>query len=353
MSAKISVIMPSLNVGKYIKQCLDSVIGQSEKELEILCVDAGSDDGTQEILEEAARNDERIRIIHSDIKSYGYQMNLGLSCATGEYIGIIETDDWAEPDMFHTLYRLAKEKDLDVVKSSFWFYYSMPKEKNRAFRLPAKFASMGIFDPVEDLKTPLDMADFFNIKPSIWSAIYRRQFLEENDIKFNETPGASYQDAGFNFKVWACAKRVQLIPNAFLHYRQDNEQSSVNSPAKVMCVCDEYQEIRRFIEETFSEERQALLLALMESLKLDSYAWNYDRLAAPLNREFAKAAGEELKADLQNGFVRKEFFPAFKWDSFVLWSSDAEAFAREMDRIKNLSLMGKVLEKLKHMLKRG
>ena len=71
MSAKISVIMPSLNMGRYIKQCLDSVTGQSLKELEILCVDAGSDDGTLEILEEAARKDERIRIIHSDIRSYG------------------------------------------------------------------------------------------------------------------------------------------------------------------------------------------------------------------------------------------------------------------------------------------
>ena len=280
-------------------------------------------------------------------------MNLGLSCATGEYIGIIETDDWTEPDMFLTLYRLAKEEDLDVVKSSFWFFYSIPKEKNISFHLPARFVRMSAFNPTEDLKEPLDMVDFFNIKPSIWSAIYRRAFLEENNIRFNETPGASYQDAGFNFKIWVCAERVKVIPEAFLHYRQDNEQSSVNSPSKVMCVCDEYQEIRRFIEEKYSGEKKELLLALMERLKLDSYAWNYERLAVPLNKDFARAASEELKADMKNGFVRKEFFSAFKWENYNLWINDAEAFAREMDRTKNLSLAGKAVGKLKRMLKRG
>ena len=92
------------------------------------------------------------------------------------------------------------------------------------------------------------MVEFFNIKPTIWSAIYRKDFIRENNIRFNETPGASFQDASFNFKVMALAKRVQLIRDAFLHYRQDNENSSVNSPGKVFCVCDEYEEMQRFLD---------------------------------------------------------------------------------------------------------
>ena len=75
-----------------------------------------------------------------------------------------------------------------------------------------------------------------------------RQMLLDNGIRFNETPGASFQDTSFNFKVWVCAQRVRLMEECFLHYRQDNEASSVNNPGKVYCICDEYEEIERFLK---------------------------------------------------------------------------------------------------------
>ena len=91
---KLSIIMPSLNVHLYIKDCLESVIHQTLHDLEILCIDAGSTDGTWEILEKYAGKDNRIRLIRSPQKSYGYQMNLGIRESTGEYIGIVETASW-------------------------------------------------------------------------------------------------------------------------------------------------------------------------------------------------------------------------------------------------------------------
>ena len=116
---RISVIMPSLNVAFYIRECMDSVIGQTLTDLEILCVDAGSTDGTWEILEEYAEKDSRIRLIRSERKSYGYQMNLGLEEASGEYIGIVETDDFVLPEMYEELYACAKSQNADFVKSDF------------------------------------------------------------------------------------------------------------------------------------------------------------------------------------------------------------------------------------------
>ena len=86
---KVTVIMPSLNVRKYISTCIESVLAQTLQDIEILAVDAGSDDGTLEILQDYARRDERIRLIHSDKRSYGYQINLGISLAQGDYIGIV------------------------------------------------------------------------------------------------------------------------------------------------------------------------------------------------------------------------------------------------------------------------
>ena len=86
---KVSVLMPSLNVVRYIRECMESVISQTMEEMEILCIDAGSTDGTLEILEEYVRKDRRVRLIKADKKSYGYQMNLGLKEALGEYIVVV------------------------------------------------------------------------------------------------------------------------------------------------------------------------------------------------------------------------------------------------------------------------
>ena len=353
MSPKVSVIMPSLNVGKYIKKCITSVCRQTLQDIEIICVDAGSTDGTLEILEEAAAADERIRIIHSDVKSYGYQMNLGLDAAQGRYIGIIETDDFADKDMFKTLYKTACEDKLDVVKSDFWFYYSKPEVKNTLYKLPGYLVRKGVFCPYSGFVNPEEQADLFNIKASIWSAIYRRQFLVQNNIRFNETPGAAFQDTAFNFKVWACAKNARLIKDAFVHYRQDNEQSSVNSPSKVFNICAEYQEIERFISERYFEDkhRQNVLNALMMRLKYDAYMWNYDRLAEPLNHEFARGVQKELRSDLEKKYMNEDYFPPYKSEGLKMWANDVESFIEAMDAQNQRSFAARVIDKIKRSLK--
>ena len=97
---KVSIIMPSLNVRPYIEQCMDSVLGQTLKDIEVICVDAGSDDGTRQILDQYAARDKRVKVLDSDRKSYGYQVNLGFDNASGQYLGIVETDDYADEVLF-------------------------------------------------------------------------------------------------------------------------------------------------------------------------------------------------------------------------------------------------------------
>ena len=113
---KVSVIMPSLNVVKYIEKCMNSVVNQSLKDIEIIVIDAGSTDGTEKIIQTYAKQDSRIRLVHSDKKSYGYQINLGLSIAIGEYVGIVEPDDWIEPDAYEVLYQYACKYSADYVR---------------------------------------------------------------------------------------------------------------------------------------------------------------------------------------------------------------------------------------------
>ena len=140
---KVSVIMPSLNVAPYIRECMESVIHQTLRDIEILCVDAGSTDGTWEILEEYAQADRRIKLFHSEKKSYGYQMNLGLKEAVGEYIGIVETDDYILPEMYEELYAYAVEHDADFVKSDFDVFTTPAERLSQSLCKPPKWCRIG------------------------------------------------------------------------------------------------------------------------------------------------------------------------------------------------------------------
>ena len=325
---KVSVIMPSLNVVKYIRLCIESVINQTLEDIEIICVDAGSTDGTIDILEEYASKDQRISIIHSEKKSYGYQMNLGMDAAEGKYMGIVETDDYADLDMFETLYRIAEDDNLDMVKSGYYNYYTEPEENNIPIPITSHVFSQRVFCPLTDFNSPKEHAEFFNIKPTIWSAIYRIGFLRDNNIRFNETPGASFQDCSFNFKVLSLAKRVRLIEDCFLHYRQDNASSSVNSPSTAFCVLDEYKEIDAFLED-HSELKQRLK-GIECYLKYNTYIWNYNRLNDALQLEFIRIASDEFCKERALGYFDKKYFPYYKWNTMNVIADKPKQFHEYM-----------------------
>ena len=117
---KVSVILPIYNVSQYLRQALDSVVNQTLRELEIICVDDGSTDDSLEIVREYAQKDSRIVVITGPNGGYGKAMNKGLDRATGEYIGILEPDDYVDLHMFEDLYRIAAENRLDLVKADFY-----------------------------------------------------------------------------------------------------------------------------------------------------------------------------------------------------------------------------------------
>ena len=220
---KISVILPSLNVEEFISECIESVISQTLNEIEIICVDAGSTDGTMEILEKYSQRDSRIKIINSDKKSYGYQMNLGISAATGEYIGIVETDDYIDKKMYETLYDLTKNGTTDISKVSFFHVHDYDIDNiefipdNTKSKCPKDVFS--IYDDVNILRG----------HPSIWAAIYKRDFLKKNNISFMEVPGGGWVDNPFLFQTFLSAKSITFRNEHCYYYREFNPKSSTNS----------------------------------------------------------------------------------------------------------------------------
>ena len=116
----VSIIVPVYNTAQYLKRCINSIINQTYKNLEIICVNDGSTDGSELILDEFAAKDSRIRIIHKQNNGESSARNFGLKIMTGQYIGFVDCDDWIEADMYERLVSVAVEKDVDIVASS-WF----------------------------------------------------------------------------------------------------------------------------------------------------------------------------------------------------------------------------------------
>lgn len=203
MKTKVSVIIPSLNVGKYIAECLDSVINQTMRDIEIICVDAGSTDGTLETIKEYAQNDKRIKVLNSDMKSYGRQMNMGLEIAQGEYIAFLDSDDFVDVSMFETLYNAGtkiKERKMDVVSADYSVFYDA-EIKQRVYQ---RRKAMPDF-PYNEEFDPRFNSKLYIYPPAYWKSIFNKTFLIDNQITFNETKGASFQDTGFFYSdIFMC-----------------------------------------------------------------------------------------------------------------------------------------------------
>lgn len=330
---KVSVLVPICNVERYLEECLDSLVAQSFTDFEVLCINDGSTDGSLAIIHRYMEADARFRVIDKPNSGYGASMNMGLANAIGEYIAILESDDFFEPNALELLVDAAERNHSDVVKADFYLYWSTPQERDELFRIVDEQEVGRTMRPIDDL------AIFFR-KPSIWSALYRSSFLRDNGIDFLETPGASYQDAGFNFKVWASAARATFIADPILHYRQDNEKSSVNSSAKVYCVCDEYASMASFVNDRL--EGDPRLMGILECMKFDSYMWNYDRLSGDLRGDFIVRASSEFADDLDKGLVDFRLFDPWTAADLRLLATDPERFCELHERAAGGGALGTV-----------
>lgn len=281
---KVSVIIPSLNAASYIRQCLDSIRIQTLPEIEILCVDAGSTDGTVDIIMEYVALDNRIHYMEAERQSYGFQMNLGIESAKGEYIGIVEPDDYVAEEMFARLYGAAHGSGLDYVKSNF---YKFMDYRDRRHYQKWERSYWGNHDDVYNkviLLKDNPRALVYGDHGNIWSGIYRREFLRERKIRFHETPGASYQDTGFALLCTLEAERVMFLEDCFYRYRQSSSGTSVCSQDKHSAIIVEYAWVWEQMQNRgFTDEVCRSFYAVM---KFHSYLWNYNRLRAEGRRLF-------------------------------------------------------------------
>ena len=245
---KVSIVIPCLNSVKYIKETMESVINQTLKEIEVLVIDAGSTDGTLEILHEFAKKDNRVKVLSSDKKSMGYQYNLGINASTGDYIGFVETDDYIELVMYEELYSIIEEKCVDYVKAGFDMFADIYGERLFLGYKPLIGRNAKLYGKVI---SPNDYPDLIFRDVNIWNGVYSRKFLNEESIRFNETPGAAFQDMGFVLQTLVLAEKAIYIDKSFYRYRRDNMGSSVYNKNTHNYVKWEFEYIQRRLSNTF------------------------------------------------------------------------------------------------------
>ena len=326
---KVSVIMPSLNVAPYIRECLESAVNQSLYDIEIICVDAGSTDGTREIIAEYAKKDDRIRCIDSDMKSYGHQVNIGIEAARGDFIAVLETDDYVDAGMYEKLYDIASMYNLDYIKSDFDAFTEL--DGDRIFYPGRMFIDKDKYNMVIDGR---QMPEIFLTDQNIWRGIYKRDFLNKSDIRLNESPGAAYQDIGFVLSVMTYAKRAMYINDSFYRYRMQREGCSSCSD-KVLQFS--YQEFVRLIDElhidntdTFKYIVQRMAgVFLAEYTKLVSkcsFAFDKDYYDTYIDKYYAWFKGK-LSAFMLKGIITEADMNKTDWDELNLLMRSQTDFA--------------------------
>lgn len=285
-SPKISIAVPSLNTASFLKECLDSIKNQTLTSFEVLFVDAGSTDGTLEIFKKYAEKDARFKLIVSPRKSYGHQVNLALEEAEGEYVAIVEPDDFIEWTMYEKLTELADKHHLDFIKANYRKFWKTEKGyKSSLVRIIDSRLMGRVINPQVETQAVTFV--------TTWSGIYRREFLLRNKIQHNETPGAAYQDNGFYFQTHCCAEKVFFLDEPFYWYRQDNANSSINNNSKLEPVIEEYKFIYAFLKQ-HPERYQKFIKRYSRELYY-AYMATYKRLAEEYKLLFLKKFSQELK----------------------------------------------------------
>ncbi|MDC7222780.1 MAG: glycosyltransferase [Spirochaetales bacterium] len=240
-----SIIVPVYNVKNYLPAALDSLMAQEERSAEFILIDDGSTDGSLTILEQYVLKDDRFRLFTGPNGGYGKAMNRGLEQARGEYIGILEPDDLFVDDCL----RLIKRRlGADIIKGNFSLFWENPPREEEYKLKSAQWGS----------GTPLTNPNLLVNNPSIWSAFYKRSFLEANHIRFAETPGASFQDLPFFWETFLQAESLYVMEDILYRYRQTNPASSVKKKNDSQRILDLYRRIQPSIDDLTKQKKECL-----------------------------------------------------------------------------------------------
>lgn len=221
MKPLISVIVPIYSVEKYLHRCINSIIGQTYKNIEIILVDDGSPDNCPAICDDYAEKYEKIKVVHKQNAGSGFARNSGIQKATGEYIAFVDSDDYVEQDMYQKLI----ESLTDGVDTVFCGNIDVYGKSRTACRNPLankKYYNEDVISKVLSSMLGPDKFDNAYAGMSACLGLYSKQLIEENNIRFDSERKVISEDAVFNIKYMSVAKGVNILEYCGYNYCHHN-----------------------------------------------------------------------------------------------------------------------------------
>lgn len=262
MSPRVSVIVPMYNVECYLDQCVRSLFAQTLKDIEIILVDDGSPDNCGQMAENYAKKDKRVKVVHRANGGLGPARNSGMEVASGEYIGFVDSDDWVEPQMYAELVAAADRTNADVCFSGIQLTVNGVKGD----RTPNPFAGRLLIgqDEIFEMRRSFyggipDKNLWEPVPLSVWTAVYRREFIERHDIRFRAIRS---EDKFFNTAVCRAASRVTAIGETRYNYRKDGQASITHTFSKntVPSYLELFKELNNMASEEPEQYRDECIL---------------------------------------------------------------------------------------------
>ena len=204
--AKVSIIVPVYNVEKYLRKCLDSLINQTLKDIEIICINDGSTDKSLEILEEYKNRDSRIILLNQENSGQSIARNNGIKKATGEYIGFVDPDDWIDLDYYEKLYNAASTNDTDIAVGGIIRVTGIKKKK---------FLNFEKETITDNTNLKFELCDVPE-KSYVWNKIYKTEKLKEIGLVFEK--GIFYEDCIFTPQALFYLGKIVTVPNIYYYY---------------------------------------------------------------------------------------------------------------------------------------
>lgn len=224
--SKVSIIVPVYQVGRYLCRCLDSLLCQTLTDIEIILVDDGSTDDCPRLCDAYRARDGRVRVIHQANEGLGSARNRGLDIAGGDFVGFVDSDDYAEPDMFERMYEEAFAHGADLVRVDHFRERADDKVTNGTPLPPMR---EGVYDREglrRDLLLPMlgllpgdDGTRYASV--SVWRNLYRRSVIEAHHIRFSSERDFVAEDLLFNLAFLLAAERASVINRKLYHYMQN------------------------------------------------------------------------------------------------------------------------------------
>ena len=279
MNELISVVIPIKNMELYIADCLDSIVNSTERPLEVIIVDFGSEDRSIDIVHRYEQRYPCIRLVQDFGGDAASSRNMGLSLATGEYVSFIDCDDWIAPNMLEVLYNKIKQGNYDLVSCN---YMNVFVEKQVPVNTQSQYA---VRTTLDNMNQVLSWMALGGMGAEIWTKLYRTEYLKENQILFESENGINGEDVFFNYCVLLHQAKICTIDDVLYYHRIRNNSLSrrrtdcltkrfITIVEKLLCVADDLKLdisqgigqllISLIIQDVVSQEAKKDKLAVLE-----------------------------------------------------------------------------------------